>query len=168
VIHFRTNELVVGDSNELRLVYSKDKLLTFANDLNELRDWSKNELDSKRYAKFSSLIDIYQAEISTNILLANFSKKFNSVIQSNSRALLSNDERVYCDFVSNHYPDFTIGFDDISNSMIDLSEKNYNYYLNYDVLVIDYDFNGSWTSLNYAWTSIYEDIIYCDERGLVE
>ena len=52
--------------------------------------------------------------------------------------------------------------------MIDLSEKNYNYYLNYDVLVIDYDFNGSWTSLNYAWTSIYEDIIYCDERGLVE
>ena len=168
VLLFRSNELVVGDSNELELVYSKDRLIALSTDLNDMRDWSKTEIDSKKYAEFSSLIDIYQAEINTNILMSDFSKRFNSVVQSNSSSLMSSDEAVYCAFVGNNYPDFTIDFDNISNSMIDLSEKNYTHYLNYGVLIIDYDFNTSWTNLNYAWDSIYEDIMYCDEKGLIE
>ena len=59
VLLFRSNELVVGDSNELELVYPKDKLIALSSDLNDVRDLLKTEIDSKKYAKFSSLIDIY-------------------------------------------------------------------------------------------------------------
>ena len=168
VLLFRENDLLKEDSNNFSLAYSKEKLSTLSADLNDIRVWSKGELNAQKYAKFSSLIDIYQAEIQTNIVFYDFINNFSNVTSSNQTAIKSTDEAIFCEYVGNNYPKFTIDISNVSDLMIDLSEKNYKYEQDYNIVIIDYDFDSSWNNLNSVWNSIYDDLNYCDQKGLIK
>jgi len=168
VLLFRENSLLQEDSNNFRLAYSKEKLSSLATDLNDVRVWSKDQLTPQKYAKFSSLIDIYQAEIKTNVTFYDFTSEFTSITNANQSAINSSDESVYCGYVGKYYPDFTVKLSDISDLMVDLSAKNFNHFQDYNVLVIDYDFATSQYNMNQFWTGIYDDLNYCDQKGLIK
>ncbi len=165
---FRQNDLTSFESDKVELVYSKEQLLEFKDNLVELKLRVREKFGDKDYTQFNSLVDIYVSEINLNIKLNEFSEKFNSVMSSGTARLYSEDESEYCSFVGENYPDLTFDFEEIDNDLVELVSLNHNYYLEYDILVIDYDFEFFWDNLNYAWDSIYSDVIYCDERGLIE
>ncbi|MDD4251181.1 MAG: hypothetical protein PHX27_03250 [Candidatus ainarchaeum sp.] len=166
IVLFRQNELTSFDNNKLNLVYSEDKLINFKTDLLELKELVKTNFENKDYSQFNELVDIYVDQINFNILFYDFSKELESKMSVDLS--LIEDESVYCDFVLNNYPALTVEFDNLNSKLVKLVEKNHYYYEKYNILVIDYDFEFSWETLNYAWDSMYKDIMYCDERSLVE
>ena len=168
VLLFRENDLLEEDSGNFSLAYSKERLSTLSTDLNDVRVWAKSELSDQKYAKFSSLIDIYQTEIQANIVFYDFVSEFNTITSLNQTAINSNDESIFCQYVGNNYPKFTEQLSNINDLMVDLSTKNYIHFQDYNILVINYNFENSQYNMNQLWTSIYEDLNNCDQKGLIE
>jgi len=167
-MRFRTNDLLVADgSGKTSLVYAENKLNSFVTSINDLTGLLKPKIDSASYEKLSSVVGVYTAEVNTNIAFVNFLDEYSS-IQKNAGSVSLADSISYCSFVEQNNVNLANKLSSVNDSLINFYNKDSAHAAKYDVVLVEFDFNSAFTSLNSLGARLVNDVDFCEAQGMIK
>jgi hypothetical protein len=165
---FRTNDFIYpGESSEVMIRYSPESLTELSDALIEVKSLASDKFSTETLSRMNDQIDVYVSQIKYNISLYRFLQNYQGAMSNFSSIVEVDDVNMYCDNFLEKNIDLLTELSSVNDNLIDFSNKNYNFYYNYEpnTLLVEFDVESEFEQIEAIGSLIdYEIFVVCGDE----